>query len=420
MKLVVHKEKETPRLQTPSPDPSSSESFASGIVRRKALSYGVNALAAAVIYLLFLTALNQGWINNYYRGILVLIGINAIMAVSLNLATGLLGELCLGHAGFMAVGAYTAAIYTMQSGLPSLPALIIGLLLGALTAAAAAVLVGIPALRLRGDYLAIITLAFGEMITILIRSFGFTGGARGLNNIPLTTNFSITFAVLILTVYSVYALIRSRQGRAILAIREDDIAAEASGINTTRTKITAFVISAAFAGIAGGLYAHYQGILAPERFNYDYSINFMVMVVFGGMGSITGSILSAIVLTILPEILLDFADYRMLIYALALIGLMIFRPSGLLGREEISQNRIKRLFARIFRRPLPPLITSVNTVITGQSGLLRRNSWSKRREENLAAPDSVAEEHPMRNDDGRDPDGRPDEAAGKRKKRGRR
>lgn len=351
MKLIRHNDKDPQSTAKATSDPIITESVPNGIVKRKALSYAVNTAAAMAIYFLFLTAMNLGWINTYYRGILILIGINAIMAVSLNLATGLLGELCLGHAGFMAVGAYTAATFTMQSILPPVISLMIGLLLGAILAAVSALLVGIPALRLRGDYLAIITLAFGEIITIVIRSLRFTGGARGLNGIPLTTNFTITFGVLVLTVYCIYALIRSRQGRAILAIREDDIAAEASGINTTRTKITAFVISAAFAGIAGGLYAHYQGILAPERFNYNYSINFMVIVVFGGMGSITGSILSAVILTILPELLLDFADYRMLIYALALIVLMIFRPSGLLGREEISQNHLRRLFARILRRP---------------------------------------------------------------------
>ena len=397
-----------PNQEATQPDPSSAESLPNGIVRRKALSYGVNAVASVLVYLLILAALNLGLINPYYRGIIILIGINAIMAVSLNLATGLLGELCLGHAGFMAVGAYTAALFTMNSQLPSTLALIIGLVLGAITASVAALLVGIPALRLRGDYLAIITLAFGEIITIVIRSFRFTGGARGLNNIPLNTNFTMTYIALVITVYSIYALIRSRQGRAILAIREDDIAAEASGINTTRTKIIAFVISAAFAGIAGGLYAHYQGILSPERFNYDYSINFMVMVVFGGMGSITGSILSAGVLTILPEVLMEFSHYRMLIYALALIILMIFRPSGLLGREEISQNRFHRLFARIFRRPLPPLLTSVNTVITGQSGLLRRNRWSKRLLESrlpLGSPQADTEgfkEGPLEGPDPRD------------------
>ena len=315
-------------------------------------SYLLNLLIAALIYGLLILLMRSGVIGPYYHGVLILVGINAIMTVSLNLATGLLGELCLGHAGFMAVGAYAAALFSLNSQFPALLNLLIGLIIGAFVAAVTALLVGIPALRLRGDYLAIITLAFGEIISILLRSFRFTGGARGLNGIPLVTNFTLVYVLLVGTIVMVYMLIRSRQGRAILAIREDDIAAEASGINITSYKLRAFVLSAAIAGVAGGLYAHYIGVLAPGKFNYNYSIDYRVMVVFGGMGSITGSILSATTLTILPELLQRFADYRMLLYAVILILLMIFKPSGLLGQKELSQRFFSNLLRRVTGREL--------------------------------------------------------------------
>ncbi|NJP39978.1 branched-chain amino acid ABC transporter permease [Oscillospiraceae bacterium HV4-5-C5C] len=361
--------------------------------KKKIRSYLINLAAAAFVFIVVYLALQLGWINSYYRSILILICINSIMTISLNLATGLLGELCLGHAGFMAVGAYTTALISLNSGLPTYVGLTLGILAGAVTAGIAAVLVGIPALRLRGDYLAIITLAFGQIITILIRSLGFTGGALGLNGIPLTTDFPLTYWMLIVTMYIVYALIRSRQGRAILAIREDDIAAEASGINVTRYKMLAFVISAMLAGVAGALYAHYQGVLTPEKFDYNYSIDFMVMVVFGGMGSITGSILAAIVLTILPQLLYGFSDYRMLLYSILLIALMIFKPSGLLGQKELSQRVFQRLGRQLLgKKPqtvpveadIPTTVVDEDTYLTEQgSGDSGVGGSSTRGQENL-------------------------------------
>lgn len=330
--------------------------------KRKILQYVLNGLLAVLVLLAFLFAFNVGWINRYYQGILILIGINAIVTVALNLATGLLGELALGHAGFMAVGAYTASLVSLHSGLSPYAGLALGIVLAAIMSAVVGALIGIPALRLRGDYLAIITLAFSEIITIIARTLPFTGGARGLNGIPLLTTFPITYVFLIFTIYIVYALIRSRHGRAILAIREDDIAAEASGINTTRFKMLAFVISATLAGVGGALFAHYQGILNPDKFNYNYSIDFMVMVVFGGMGSVTGSVFSAAILTWLPEMLRGFEDYRMILYAVMLIVLMIFKPSGLFGQKELSQrlfyntsNRVLHLFGK--RMPYLPFQT---------------------------------------------------------------
>lgn len=326
--------------------------------KRKILQYSLNALTAILVLVIMQVLFHFRVINRYYQGIIILICINAIITVSLNLATGLLGELALGHAGFMAVGAYTAALVSLYSGLSPYVGLFVGIILAAVMAAITGTLVGIPALRLRGDYLAIITLAFGEIITIIARTLPFTGGARGLSGIPLLTNFPIAYTVLILTIYVVYTLIRSRHGRAILAIREDDIAAEASGINTTKFKMLAFIISATLAGVGGALFAHYQGILNPDRFDYNYSIDFMVMVVFGGMGSITGSIISAGILTALPEFLRGFADYRMILYAVMLIVLMIFKPSGLLGQKELSQRIIyntSNRFLNLFGKKMPAL-----------------------------------------------------------------
>lgn len=328
--------------------------------KNKLVSYLVNALFAVTVFIVFKLLASQGVLGRYQQGLVILICINAILTVSLNLATGLLGELALGHAGFMAVGAYASALITtkLSTGAdPGPPLFIASLVVAGLVAAVVGFIVGIPALRLRGDYLAIITLAFGEIIRILIRSLPFTGGALGLSGIPFATNFNYTYWILVALIYVIYSLVRSRQGRAIISIREDDIASEASGINTTRYKALAFTLSAAFAGVAGGLYAHFQGVITPQQFDYNYSINIMVMVVLGGMGSITGSVLSAAVLTLMPELLRGMAEYRTLIYALLLILLMLFKPSGLLGQKELSQKFVRRIFQRD-QDALPELASS--------------------------------------------------------------
>jgi branched-chain amino acid transport system permease protein len=268
------------------------------------------------------------------------------MAVSLNLATGFLGQLVLGHAGFMSVGAYSAALFTMYSGLPEMISFPIALIIGGATAAVFGIIIGIPALRLKGDYLAIITLGFGEIIRVLILALPFTGGAGGLSGISLLTTFSYVYAFAIITIVVIFAFIRSRHGRAVIAIREDEIAAEASGINTTYYKLLAFVLAAFFAGIAGSLYAHHVGVLDPGKFDFNFSIEFLIMVVLGGMGSITGSIIAAVVLTVIQELLRDFSTYRMLVYALILIVIMLFKPSGLMGQYEFSLNRVLNRFSR--------------------------------------------------------------------------
>ena len=265
------------------------------------------------LYILLSVLISANIINPYYSGILTMVCINVILAVSLNLATGFLGQLVLGHAGFMSVGAYSAALFTMYSGLPTVVSFPLALLVGGIVAAAFGVIIGVPALRLKGDYLAILTLGFGEIIRVLILAMPFTGGAAGLSGIPLLTTFTYVFIIAIITVAVIFAFIHSRHGRAVIAIREDEIAAEAAGIHTTYYKLLAFVLAAFFAGIAGGLYAHHIGVLDPSKFDFNYSVEILIMVVLGGMGSITGSIVAAIVLTLLPELLRGFSEYRMLI-----------------------------------------------------------------------------------------------------------
>lgn len=296
--------------------------------------------------------ISTGAMTRSLKGQLVPICAYIVMAVSLNLTVGISGELSLGHAGFMSVGAYTAALFTLYSGLPITIAFPIGIVLAGVVAAVFGIIIGVPALRLRGDYLAIITLGFGEIIRVIILACDFTGGAKGLRGIPTIlpqgsdatslslAKYSYVFWLAVLTVAVIWAFVRSRHGRAVIAIREDEIAAEASGIHTTYYKLFAFVMAAFFAGVAGSLYAHHIGVLDPSKFNFDYSVEILLMAVLGGLGSITGSIIAAVVLTILPEFLRGFEDYRMLIYAVILIIVMLFKPSGLMGQHEFSLSGI--------------------------------------------------------------------------------
>lgn len=306
-------------------------------------------LINAVLFALFLLGgsllISGGVLSGYYSKVVVKIGIYIILAVSLNVATGYLGQLPLGHAGFMAVGAYASAIFMTRLGLRGQGAFAVAAVLGGLAAALAGFLIGIPALRLKGDYLAIITLGFGEIIRVILTnlddvlSFSFTGGAGGLLGIPKTTNFLNTFLWVGITCFLIHTLMKSRHGRAIYAIRENEIAAEASGIPVTAYKTFAFVVSAFFAGVAGALYSGYLGILKPDNFKFMTSIEILVMVVLGGMGSMLGSVVSAAVLTALPEALRVFSDWRMIAYALLLILVMIFKPSGLMGQYDFSMKR---------------------------------------------------------------------------------
>jgi branched-chain amino acid transport system permease protein len=272
-------------------------------------------------------------INPYVLFILYDIGINIILAVSLNLINGYTGQFSLGHAGFMAVGAYTAAVITNQFGdlnAFAAGALFLGALLaGGLLAAVTGLLVGLPTLRLRGDYLAIVTLGFGEIIRVVFQNMEKVGAARGYSVMHGYTSFFWTFSMAAVTIYVVTALVHSTYGRGFIAVRDDEVAAEAMGINTTKYKVTAFVVGAFFAGIAGGLYAHSKQFITPGGFNFMESIAIVVMVILGGMGNTPGVILAAVLLTVLPEVLRPVAQYRMIIYSLLLIVLMLTRPQGL-------------------------------------------------------------------------------------------
>ena len=265
------------------------------------------------------------------------IGIAIILAVSLNLVNGLTGQFSIGHAGFMAVGGYVSAVMLMRGPQedPYRIFFVVAMLTGALAAALAGWLVGKPSLRLRGDYLAIVTLGFGEIIRVIIENTPFFGGAIGLSPIPHRADFAWIWAVAIVTILVAKRLRDSTHGRAFLSVREDEVAAEAMGIDTTGYKVRAFVISAFFAGVAGALSGAFEGNLAPQSFTFVRSFEVVAMVVLGGMGSITGSTIAAAVLTILPEYLRAVANLRMVIYSIALIALMLLRPRGLLGTREV-------------------------------------------------------------------------------------
>ncbi|HZZ59539.1 MAG TPA: branched-chain amino acid ABC transporter permease, partial [Opitutaceae bacterium] len=274
---------------------------------------------------------SASWIDPYYLEVLINIGINVILAVSLNLVNGYTGQFSLGHAGFMSVGAYTAAAITMFAA-PRLPPpliFLLALLAGGAAAAIAGFLVGMPSLRLRGDYLAIVTLGFGEIIRVIFQNIDALGGALGLNGIPPYTNIFWVGAWVTLTIFVVVCLVHSTFGRGFLAVHDDEIAAAAVGLNPTKYKIVAFVVGAFFAGVAGGLYGSDKLTISPAGFDFTKSIEIVVMVILGGMGNTLGVIAAAVVLTLLPEVLRPVADYRMILYSLILIILMIVRPEGL-------------------------------------------------------------------------------------------
>lgn len=277
-------------------------------------------------------------IGSFWQLNLVLIGINIILATSLNLINGFTGQFSIGHAGFMAVGAYLSAVMTVKFQLPFIAA-IAG---GAAGAGLLGFLIGLPTLRLKGDYLAIATLGLGEIIRITILNISYVGGASGFMGIPRYTNFAWVFFLAVFTVYFIKNLINSSHGRACISVRENEIAAEAMGIDTTRYKVLAFTIGAAFAGVAGALFSHYFYIAHPASFTFMRSFDILTMVVLGGLGSITGSITAAILLTFVSAALASYPEFRMIIYSLVLIILMIYRPQGLFGNKEFSLKMFSR------------------------------------------------------------------------------
>lgn len=279
----------------------------------------------------------SGRINPYFLDVALGVAINVILAVSLNLINGFTGQFSLGHAGFMAVGAYTAAMITttLASRLGWPPVALrwglfpVALLAGGLFAALAGLAVGAPSLRLKGDYLAIVTLGFGEIIKVVLQNMKMVGAASGLYGIPSYTNLFWSVSGAAVTIYVVWGLLNSTFGRGFLAVADDEVAAEAMGLNTTRYKINAFVVGSFFAGVAGGLYAHLKGYISPTGFDFNKSIEIVVMVILGGMGRHVGVIVAAILLTVIQEPLRKLGDWRMILYALLLIGLMLARPQGL-------------------------------------------------------------------------------------------
>jgi len=289
-------------------------------------------------------------IDDYVVHILKAIAVNIILAVSLNLVNGHTGQFSLGHAGFMSVGAFVASGITLSIGPARLEAMgawapvavfVLALLAGGLAAAVAGLLVGVPSLRLRGDYLAIVTLGFGEIIRVILENTAAFGGALGRVNIPTYTNLFWTFSIAAVAIYVVGTLVSSTYGRGFLAVRDDEVAAEAMGINTTKFKVIAFVIGAFFAGLAGALYAHFNNNIKPEGFNFLKSVDVVVMVILGGMGSTAGVAIAAILLTVLNEFLREAEQYRMIVFSLMLIVLMITRPQGLLGKFTGDRGRRK-------------------------------------------------------------------------------
>ncbi|HWQ78364.1 MAG TPA: branched-chain amino acid ABC transporter permease [Anaerovoracaceae bacterium] len=300
------------------------------LTKKNLLILGIILLIFIVIQLLIIA----GVINPFYEITLAMICINIILAASLNLVTGFTGQFSLGHAGFMSIGAYVCALIVMSMN--SALGFLIGTLAGALMAALVGVLVGIPTLRLRGDYLAIATLGMAEIIRVIFLNMEITNGAAGLSGIPRYTNWIWLFLFTTAAILFINNFIKSSHGRACISIREDEVAAESMGINTTKYKVMAFAIGAFFAGTAGALYASYFYVIKPNIFGFLKSIDILVIVVLGGMGSLTGSVLAAALLAILTTFLQSFTAVRMILYAALLVLIMIFRPQGIMGTKEIN------------------------------------------------------------------------------------
>ncbi|MEP9406874.1 branched-chain amino acid ABC transporter permease [Peribacillus frigoritolerans] len=293
--------------------------------------FWLSIVLALIFFGIMQYTISNGILNPFYINTLMFIGINIMLATSLHLIIGITGQFSIGHAGFLAVGAYASAVMTMKLELP----FIIAVLAGGIIAAVAGMVIGIPSLRLKGDYLAIATLGFGEIVRIVLLNIEYVGGASGMQ-VSHLTSWPWVFACVMITVLVIRNFTNSTHGRACISVREDETAADAMGINTTYYKVTAFVIGAFFAGIAGSLYAHNFYIIQPSNFGFLKSFDILIFVVLGGLGSLSGSVLAAILLTIVTTFLQDYPETRMIIYSLVLILMMIFRPQGLMGTREIT------------------------------------------------------------------------------------
>ena len=335
------------------------------------MSRGPLSLMVALVVCLGVSLFGENFIASnfaYYYDILITIGINIILATSLNLVNGYTGQFSLGHAGFMAIGAYASGSWSNHLdpvifgvlGGPTSPlatnvGLFVSMFFAGVLAAIAGFAVGVPSLRLKGDYLAIVTLGFGEIIRVAILNTDFLGASRGLSVIGSYTNLFWTYGSVVLCIYVVLSLVHSTYGRGFLTVRDDEVAAEAMGINTTKYKVLAFVVASFFAGIAGALYAHFKAFITPEGFNFFRSVDIVVIVILGGMGSTVGVTVAAVLLTILPEGLRALAhtqfvppayqgllENRLILYSLLLITLMLTRPQGLFGDRTASKKRFVR------------------------------------------------------------------------------
>lgn len=313
------------------------------------LSYAINAVGVLAVFGVLMALFSLGVFGKsvtYIQGICTTACYTIIMVSSLNLVVGFMGEFSLGHAGFVSVGAYTSAIVSNAlagKGLSDLGLLLVAILCGGLASALMGVLVGIPALRLRGDYLAIVTMAFAEIIRVCFCNFEITGGGKTMSGILKLSTFPRAFWIMVVCVTIMYLFVRSKYGRTVCAIREDYIAASAAGINVTFYKVLTFAVSAFFAGVGGGVYAHYMTAMIPTNFNFNYSAELLSEVIIGGTGSLTGSIVGAAFLSALPEAMREFSTYRMLAYSVVLILVMLFRPGGIFGRWEFSLTRALHL-----------------------------------------------------------------------------
>lgn len=287
----------------------------------------------------------------YIEGILILVGVNLMVVLGLSLLTGFTGLFSFGHAGFMAIGAYVSAICTLNYNMPFLVAMV----LGAAVAMLMSFIIGYFTLGLKGDYFCIATLGFGESVRLIFDNLDFFGGARGLSSIPMVTTLEMVLVVCVLAVIAMTLLIRSRHGRNMIAIREEELASQAIGVNVFRYKMTSFAISAAYAAIGGAMYAHYLGYLQPLMFQLTKSTELTIMVIFGGLGSIGGSVIGAFFLTFIPELFRAFASWRLVFYGAAVILVMITRPQGLMGGMEltdVARGVKKKLAARKEERGL--------------------------------------------------------------------
>ncbi|NYF26179.1 branched-chain amino acid ABC transporter permease [Sporosarcina sp. JAI121] len=287
--------------------------------------------SSLIVYTVIQALISIGILNNFHSNTLIFMAINIMLAVSLHLVIGITGQFSLGHAGFLAVGAYISAIVTMKFHLP-FPVAIVA---AGLIATIAGLIIGIPSLRLRGDYLAIATLGFAEIIRIVFLNIEYVGGAAGMQVSHYTT-WTSAFICLFITILVIVNFTNSRHGRACISVRENEIASDAMGINTTYYKVLAFAIGSFFAGVAGALYAHNFYIIQPANFGFLKSIDILIYVVLGGLGSLSGAIVATILLTLVSTFLQGYPETRMIIYSLVLIIVMLYRPKGLMGTMEIT------------------------------------------------------------------------------------